>query len=93
VSLNQGFSSQALIFISGENLAVSEIAAEALYRITTSPEGAQATVDASVLECVAELLESPNEKVRNWTRDMLGELVRHEATVRVAMEQLVSLLQ
>jgi hypothetical protein len=64
-----------------------------LYRIATSPEGAQAAVDANVLECVAELLESLNKEVRNWTRYMLEELARHGTTVRVAMEQLVSLLR
>jgi hypothetical protein len=58
-----------------------------------SPEGAQAAVDANVLECVAERLQSPNEEVRNWMRDILGELARHETIARAAVGHLVPLLR
>jgi hypothetical protein len=87
------FLTQALIFISGENLAVIESAADTLYRITSSPEGARATVDANVLEYVAELTSSPNEEVCKWTCHILRQLARHETTVRAAVGQLVSLLR
>ncbi|KAJ7928160.1 armadillo-type protein [Mycena leptocephala] len=77
----------------GENLAVIESAADTLYRITSSPEGARATVDANVLEYVAELTSSPNEEVCKWTCHILRQLARHETTVRAAVGQLVSLLR
>jgi hypothetical protein len=64
-----------------------------LYRISGSFEGAQAAVNANVLECVAKLLESPNEEVHKRTRHMLEELVRPETTAREAVEYLVSLLK
>jgi hypothetical protein len=63
-----------------------------LYRIATSPQGAQAAVEANVLECVAKLLESPNE-IQKWTWYMLEELARHETTTRPATGYLVSLLR
>ncbi|KAJ7933363.1 armadillo-type protein [Mycena leptocephala] len=87
------FLTQALFFIRGENLAVIESAADTLYRITSSPEGARATVDANVLEYVAELTSSPNEEVCKWTCHILRQLARHETTVRAAVGQLVSLLR
>jgi hypothetical protein len=83
---------KVLIFISGENLVGIELAAT-LYRIVISPEGAQAAVDANVLECVAELLSSPNASVRGWPCEMLRQLARHETTVSPAVRQLVSLLR
>jgi hypothetical protein len=91
-SLHQVFLTKVLIFISGENLVGIEPAAT-LYRIVISPEGAQAAVDANVLECVAELLSSPNASVRGWPCEMLRQLARHKTTVSPAVRQLVSLLR
>ncbi|KAJ6545854.1 armadillo-type protein [Mycena vulgaris] len=51
-----------------------ESAVVALYAISRSPEGAQAVVDAHVLDCVANLLESPSIYVRRWTCKMLAKL-------------------
>lgn len=65
---------QPLILFSGRNLRVIESAVRTLGRIITSPEGAQAAVDANVLECVGELLESPKEEIRKYAHDILGEL-------------------
>ncbi|KAJ7920864.1 armadillo-type protein [Mycena leptocephala] len=79
--------------IIGRNLAVMESAAQTLYRITRSPEGAQAAVDANLLDCVAKLLESPSEEIRKWTHVMLGQLARHETTTRAVVRYLVSLLR
>ncbi|KAJ7831486.1 armadillo-type protein [Mycena leptocephala] len=78
--------------LSSGNLKNIESAAQTLYRVTTSPEGAKAALDAKVLECVAKLLESPNDEVRKWTWYMLGELARHETTTKATMGYLVSLL-
>jgi hypothetical protein len=78
---------------SSENLTVIEIAAETLCRIATSPEGTQAAVDTNVVECVAELLSSPNVLVQRWMCHILVELARNETTSRAAVGQLVSLLQ
>jgi hypothetical protein len=69
-----------------------------LYRISGSFRGAGAVVDANALECVAKLLESPNEEVRKWTCDMLGEVARHHTTAPAGWgvntcQPLVSLLR
>ncbi|KAJ7934319.1 hypothetical protein B0H13DRAFT_1855214 [Mycena leptocephala] len=66
-SLNQVLI-QALIFIQRRDIVLDR-------QIT------RRSMDANVLECVAELLSSPNASVRRWTCDMLGELARHETTV------------
>ncbi|KAJ7887180.1 armadillo-type protein [Mycena leptocephala] len=69
---------QLLIVISGENLSVVGSAARTLYLIALSPERAKAAVDANILQCVAELSESPNEEVRKYIFEMLRELAHHE---------------
>ncbi|KAJ6545643.1 armadillo-type protein [Mycena capillaripes] len=84
---------QPLVSPFGENLAVIEDVTQALYRITTSREGAQAAMDANVLDYMAELLSSPNISVQKWTCDILRELARHETTVIKVEGQLVSLLR
>ncbi|KAJ6545275.1 armadillo-type protein [Mycena capillaripes] len=84
---------QLVSLLRGANPTVIESATQALCRITTSPEGAQAAVDANVLKCVAELLSSPNATVREGTHGILEELVRHENTTSPAVGQLVSLLR
>ncbi|KAF8171378.1 armadillo-type protein [Mycena galopus ATCC 62051] len=70
----------------------------ALYRITQRADGAQAAVDAKILDCVAELFASLESVVRRWTCKMLGNLVFHETTARTVCDlnlciQLVSLLR
>ncbi|KAJ6565566.1 armadillo-type protein [Mycena vulgaris] len=62
-------------------------ALDALRKIAQSPEGAQACVNANVLDCVAKLLESPSAEVR-----------RHEAHVSAVLgiahcDKLVCLLR
>ncbi|KAJ6533593.1 armadillo-type protein [Mycena capillaripes] len=84
---------QLVSLLRGGDSTVIQSAVQALYRITISPQGAQAAVDANVLEYTAELLSSPNASVREWMRNILGELVRHEATANPAAGQLVSLLR
>jgi hypothetical protein len=83
---------------SNENLTVIESVAETLCRISGSFGGAEVVMDANALECVAKLLESPNEEVRRWTCDMLGELARHHTTAPAVWgintcQPLVSLLR
>ncbi|KAJ6523397.1 armadillo-type protein [Mycena vulgaris] len=62
-----------------ENSAISECAAEALYWITETPAGVQAVLNADVLDCVVDLLESHN---RNWAKRMLED---HEIHVAEAL--------
>ncbi|KAJ6545636.1 armadillo-type protein [Mycena capillaripes] len=88
---------QLVSLLRGGNPKVIESAAETLCSITTSPEGAQAAVDMDVLNCVAELLSSPNDSVRRWTCSMLGWLAYHKSTVPAVLsanpcQPLVSLL-
>ncbi|KAJ7479231.1 armadillo-type protein [Mycena latifolia] len=80
---------------------VSEVVLDticALYWIARSPEGAQAVVDARVLEPMAQLLESTNTNVRSWTWSMLGRLARHKSTAMAILTiipccRLISLLR
>ncbi|KAJ7479097.1 armadillo-type protein [Mycena latifolia] len=69
---------------------VFEPAAKALKYISTSTEGAQAAVDARVLERVTEVLELPNAKVRTSMYAILDELARHES---IALAVLATLKQ
>ncbi|KAJ7455792.1 armadillo-type protein, partial [Mycena latifolia] len=64
---------------------------QALYWIAKWPAGAQAVVDADVLNCLADLLKSPIEEVQQWPCEMLAELALQETTAVV--ETLVSLLR
>ncbi|KAJ7478414.1 armadillo-type protein [Mycena latifolia] len=66
--------------IRGDNPIVVEHATKALYYIARSPGGAEAAVDANVLDFVVELLESPNTEVRRWTCELLGELSNQKST-------------
>jgi hypothetical protein len=84
---------EVLMYISGENLKVIESAVQTLYWITASPEGAQAAMDANVLECAVNRLLWLNEEVRKWTWYILEELACHKSTVRAAVECLLSLLR
>ncbi|KAJ6545300.1 armadillo-type protein [Mycena capillaripes] len=84
---------QLVSLLRDENPTVIESVGQVLYQIATSPKGGQAVVDTNVLECVAELLSSPNEKVREWAHDILEALVRHETTTTPAVGHLISLLR
>jgi hypothetical protein len=81
------------MFISGANLKVIQSAVQTLHRISGLSEGAQAVVDANVLEYVPKLLESAKAEVRKWTWEILEALVCHETTARAAVECLLSLLR
>ncbi|KAJ7448805.1 armadillo-type protein [Mycena latifolia] len=77
---------------------VSASAASALRQITHLPQGAQATVDANILDHVEELLQSPRAMVRRQTCDMLSQLASHESTTIAVLRancclHLVSLLR
>ncbi|KAJ6517122.1 armadillo-type protein, partial [Mycena vulgaris] len=72
---------QLVSLLSDESLVAAESAVAALYVISRSPEGAQAVVDAHVLDCVAKLLESPSILVCRWTCKMLAELAQTLAAV------------
>lgn len=82
---------------SDKDLQVIEDAILALGRIAKWPNGAQAAVDAKVLDHVAELLESPGPGIRQnacWT---VVQLAHHDSTAAVLSasnlsRQLVSLL-
>jgi hypothetical protein len=52
----------------------------ALYEISSWPDGAQAALEAKTLDHVAELLESPQSGVQQWTRWMVGRFAKHEST-------------
>lgn len=55
-------------------------ATEAFCCFTCSVDGAQAAIDAKVLNSVLELLGSPNSDVRKWASLLTGNLASHEST-------------
>ncbi|KAF7360360.1 hypothetical protein MVEN_00765700 [Mycena venus] len=63
-------------------------AANTLSSIAESPDGAEAIVEAKVLDDVLELLQSSTPKIRIWTCDLIGRLARHDSasTVRTIFE-------
>jgi hypothetical protein len=52
-------------------------AQQALNRIVESPEGAQAVVDAKLLDFLPGLRDSRRAEVRKWTAEILEALVSH----------------
>ncbi|KAJ7479050.1 armadillo-type protein [Mycena latifolia] len=82
-----------LALLRSVNPTSAENAAWGLYGVVSFPEGAQAVLEADLLESVPELLESPNPTVRTWTWAMLKMLSHHAATARSAVAQVVFLLQ
>ncbi|KAJ6545886.1 armadillo-type protein [Mycena vulgaris] len=87
---------QLVSLLSDEKPVAVEGAVMALYAISRSPQGAQAVMDAHVLDCVAKLLESPIIQVRRWTCKMLAELAQTLVAVVLELEprkNLVSLLR
>ena len=83
--------------ISDEDSGVVEWAMHTLSQIASWLEGAQAIVDAMVLDYVLVLLKSSRSEVRERTCTLLGWLSTHEFTAAAVLElkpckQLVSLL-
>ncbi|KAJ7478410.1 armadillo-type protein [Mycena latifolia] len=68
-------------------------AAQALYRIAKFPEGAQAAVDANVLDSLAELLVSTHVEIQKWPCDMLIKLACHKTTAMAVVGPLASFLR
>ncbi|KAJ6612526.1 armadillo-type protein [Mycena sp. CBHHK59/15] len=56
------------------NTSVQDEAIYALANISQKLDGAQAVVDAHALDLVPQLLDSPAEKVLQWTCNMLGQI-------------------
>ncbi|KAJ7479229.1 armadillo-type protein [Mycena latifolia] len=77
----------------GGSPRVIESVGDILYRIASFLETAEAIVNAKLLDFVTDAFDSPNEEVRKWMCDILEELALHEATARVVINELVSLLR
>ncbi|KAJ7465871.1 hypothetical protein FB451DRAFT_417723 [Mycena latifolia] len=89
---------QLVLLLRHDSSDVVEGAAKLLDSIATSPDGAQAVVDGDLLDCVVELLDSPNTGVKVWTCELLAKAAYHQSTrdrvLRVKpCVQLVSLLR
>ncbi|KAJ7113281.1 armadillo-type protein [Mycena crocata] len=67
-------------------------AARALSQICSSQSGAQAAVDAGLLDSMSKLTILPDVDVRTWTLALLEHLVSHAATAATTCEQLVALV-
>ncbi|KAJ7456245.1 armadillo-type protein [Mycena galericulata] len=68
-----------------EQIVVTEEARQALSEISGSPTGAQAVVNANVLEEVGKLLQSSNPEVRQWSCLLVGTLANHECTASAVL--------
>ncbi|KAJ7479269.1 armadillo-type protein [Mycena latifolia] len=67
------------------NIEVIQSAIETLYWIAASPEGAEAAVEANVLDCIVQLLGSTDTTIRDWTTSTVGQLARHKSTVTAVL--------
>ncbi|KAJ7142059.1 armadillo-type protein [Mycena crocata] len=67
------------------NMSVIKNSISVLAKIAREPDGAKAVVDAKVLDIVPELLETPNDQVRQFTCNMLGRLVKHKSTLEAVL--------
>ncbi|KAJ7479057.1 armadillo-type protein [Mycena latifolia] len=65
---------------------VIEAATHALYSITQSAPGAQSAVEATILDCVADLLQLPDAEIRRWTCGILGHLAFQRSTTRAVSD-------
>ncbi|KAJ7479098.1 armadillo-type protein [Mycena latifolia] len=59
---------------------ITQTAVRALRCITQSADGAQAAVDAKILDFIPELLGSRSIRIRLWTCETLARLADHEPT-------------
>jgi hypothetical protein len=75
----------AFMFISDKYEDVIHGAIYALAQVAKWPGGAQQVVDANVLDCVSESLESSHPYVRRFTRVLLGNLALHESAISAAL--------
>ncbi|KAF7350415.1 hypothetical protein MVEN_01346500 [Mycena venus] len=57
-----------------------------LFQIACWPDGAQAVVEAKVLDDVKELLKSPNPQVRYQTCELVNVLASHDSTAPAILE-------
>jgi hypothetical protein len=70
----------------------------ALSWIAIWPDGALAALEAKTLDHIAELLQSPQSGVQQWTCWMVGRFAKHKSTAVAVLglkpcPQLVGLLQ
>ncbi|KAJ6522659.1 armadillo-type protein [Mycena vulgaris] len=87
---------QLTSFLQDESEFVRVEAFGALWRITRNPKGAQALIDAHVLDRLAELVGSSKYNVRSRACDLLRALASQNVTAVLtanACEQLVTLLR
>ncbi|KAJ6591307.1 armadillo-type protein [Mycena vulgaris] len=78
--LELGLCGQLVSLLRDKNLEVIKGAAYALCKVSQWPDGAQAAVDAKVLDHVTELLQSQEVWILRFTCELVGHLVSHEFT-------------
>ncbi|KAF7354159.1 hypothetical protein MVEN_01103500 [Mycena venus] len=87
-----------LVFLLHDQDEIIWRATYALAQISQWIDGAQAVIEADVIDHVLELLGSPNSDVRKWTCRLVGNLAEHKSTAPSILElkpsaPLVSLLR
>ncbi|KAJ7221250.1 armadillo-type protein [Mycena pura] len=68
-----------------ENIGVVEGAVHALSQVSKWPGGAQAAVDAKVLDYIAELFQSQSALIFQWMCQLVGHLVSSESAAPAAL--------
>ncbi|KAF7350423.1 hypothetical protein MVEN_01347300 [Mycena venus] len=69
-----------------EDVLVIAMAMYALSQIARWSDGAEAVIDAMVLDHVLILLEVPRSEVQTWTCELVGRLTSHNCTVAAILE-------
>ncbi|KAJ7443564.1 armadillo-type protein [Mycena latifolia] len=82
---------QVVSLIRGDDVRLVRGAAHRLWQTSKSSAGAQAAVDAHVLEYLPALVEFPDAWIQQWAWNLLEELVHHESTASAGTCELISL--
>ncbi|KAJ6553192.1 armadillo-type protein [Mycena capillaripes] len=77
---------QLVALLGDEDRGVIEQATYALSQIAGWLDGAQAIVDAQMLDHILELLNSRSPDVRNWTCELAENLASHKSTAPAVLE-------
>ncbi|KAJ7090952.1 hypothetical protein C8R43DRAFT_964759 [Mycena crocata] len=74
------------------NAHTQQVAVQTLCAITTAVVGAEAAMETEILRHIPPLLLSPDNKIRNDTQRLLGNLASHESLSLIICQELIVLL-
>ncbi|KAF7356920.1 hypothetical protein MVEN_01027900 [Mycena venus] len=80
---------QLIFFHFRHGAACLREASYALFQIARWPDGAEAIIDAKVLDKVLDLLQSPSPNERKWACQLVAALADHEFAVNAMLHSIV----